>query len=65
MKYGSIFGSKYSVQTEYGEWDTTFTMELLDTFIGEYYKKLRKGGTLIIPLIFGKSRMSQTITRKA
>ena len=42
MKYGSIFGSKYSVQTEYGEWDTTFTMELLDTFIGEYYKKLRK-----------------------
>lgn len=48
MKYGSIFGSKYSVQTEYGEWDTTFTMELLDTFIGEYYKKLRKGGTLII-----------------
>ena len=48
MKYGSIFGSKYSVQTEYGDWDTTFTMEKLDTFIGEYYKKLRKGGTMII-----------------
>jgi site-specific DNA-methyltransferase (adenine-specific) len=48
MKYGSIFGSKYSVQTEYGEWDETFTMEKLDEFIGEYYKKLKKGGTVII-----------------
>ena len=48
MKYGSIFGSKYSVQTEYGEWDTSFTMEKLDEFIGEYYKKLKKGGTIII-----------------
>jgi len=48
MKYGSIFGSKYSVQTEYGEWDTSFTMEKLDEFIGEYYKKLKKGGTMII-----------------
>ena len=48
MKYGSIFGSKYSVQTEYGEWDTSFTMEILDNFIGEYYKKLKKGGTMII-----------------
>lgn len=48
MKYGSIFGSKYSVQTEYGDWDTNFTMEILDNFIGEYYKKLKKGGTIII-----------------
>ena len=48
MKFGTIFGSKYSVQTEYGEWDTSFTMEKLDEFIGEYYKKLRKGGTMII-----------------
>ena len=48
MKYGSIFGSKYSVQTEYGEWDTSFTMEKLDEFIGQYYKKLKKGGTIII-----------------
>ena len=48
MKYGSIFGSKYSVQTEYGDWDTCFTMEILDNFIGEYYKKLKKGGTMII-----------------
>ena len=48
LKYGSIYGSKYSVQTEYGEWDTSFTMEKLDEFIGEYYKKLKKGGTMIV-----------------
>jgi len=48
MKYGSIYGAKYSVQTEYGDWDKDFTMEKLDEFIGEYYKKLRKGGTMII-----------------
>tara|TARA_B100000674_G_C37860576_1_gene924603 strand:- start:387 stop:1337 length:951 start_codon:yes stop_codon:yes gene_type:complete len=48
MKYGSIYGSKYSVQTEYGDWDEQFTMEKLDQFIKLYYKKLRKGGTLII-----------------
>lgn len=48
MKYGSIFGSKYSVQTEYGDWDENFTMEILEDFIKEYYKKLRVGGTIII-----------------
>ena len=48
MKYGSIYGKKYSVQTEYGDWDTNFTMEKLDEFIGEYYKKLKKGGTMIV-----------------
>ena len=48
MKFGTIFGSKYSVQTEYGEWDKSFTMDILDKFIGEYYKKLKKGGTCII-----------------
>lgn len=48
MKYGSIYGKKYSVQTDYGEWDNHFTMEILDEFIAHYYKKLRKGGTLIL-----------------
>lgn len=48
MKFGSVYGSKYSVQTEYGEWDTSFTMEKLEGFIEEYYKKLKKGGTIII-----------------
>jgi DNA modification methylase len=48
MKYGTIYGKRYCVQTDYGEWDSNFTMEELDKIIGEYYKKLRKGGTLII-----------------
>ena len=48
LKYGTIYGKKYCVKTDYGDWDTNFTMESLDQFIGEYYKKLRKGGTLIM-----------------
>lgn len=48
MKYGTIYGKKYCVKTNYGEWDSDFTIELLDTFIKEYYKKLRSGGTIII-----------------
>jgi len=48
LKYGSIYGKKYCVKTDYGNWDTDFTIETLDKFISEYYKKLRKGGTLII-----------------
>jgi len=48
LRFGSIYGSKYSVQTEYGDWDKNFTMEMLDKFIGEYYKKLVTGGTMII-----------------
>jgi hypothetical protein len=48
MKYGTIYGKKYCVQTNYGEWDSDFTMEKLELFIIEYYKKLKKGGTIII-----------------
>ncbi len=48
MKYGTIYGKKYCVKTDYGTWDSEFTMEILDKFISEYYKKLRNGGTLII-----------------
>jgi site-specific DNA-methyltransferase (adenine-specific) len=48
MKYGSIYGKKYCVKTQYGDWDSEFTMDKLKSFIVEYYKKLRKGGTLII-----------------
>ena len=48
MKYGSIYGKKYCVKTQYGDWDSDFTMDKLKQFIGEYYKKLKKGGTLII-----------------
>uniref|UniRef100_A0A6C0C1P8 DNA methylase N-4/N-6 domain-containing protein n=1 Tax=viral metagenome TaxID=1070528 RepID=A0A6C0C1P8_9ZZZZ len=48
MKYASIYGKKYCVKTDYGAWDSEFTMDVLDTFIETYYKKLRKGGTMIM-----------------
>jgi len=48
MKYGSIYGKKYCVKTDYGEWDSKFTMDMLEQFVAEYYKKLRPGGTLIM-----------------
>ena len=48
IKYGTIYGKKYCVKTDYGEWDSEFTMEILEQFISEYYNKLKKGGTLIL-----------------
>jgi len=48
MRYGTVYGKKYAVKTNFGEWDNEFTMEVLDAFIAEYYKKLRTGGTLIM-----------------
>lgn len=48
LKYGSIYGKKYCVRTNYGKWDSQFTMEILEDFVKQYYKKLRQGGTLII-----------------
>jgi DNA modification methylase len=48
LRYGTIYGTKYCVKTDYGEWDKTFTIETLELFIKEYYDKLRIGGTLIM-----------------
>lgn len=48
MKYGSIYGKKYCVKTDYGNWDNDFTIDKLEIFICEYYKKLKNGGTIII-----------------
>lgn len=48
MNYGTIFGKKYSVKINYGIWDETFDLNKLEKIIEEFYKKLRKGGTLII-----------------
>jgi site-specific DNA-methyltransferase (adenine-specific) len=48
LKYGSIYGAKYAVTTDYGEWDKNFTMDILYKFIKEYYRVLVNGGTLII-----------------
>ena len=64
MKYGTIYGKKYCVKTDYGEWDSEFTMELLDTFIGEYYKKLKKGGTLIMFFDLWKISLLKDIMEK-
>lgn len=47
-KYGTIYGKKYCIKTNYGEWDNEFNTETLEEFIKEFYKKLKKGGTLII-----------------
>lgn len=48
LNYGSIYGKKYAVITDYGDWDSTFTLEILKKFIEEYYRVLRNGGTCII-----------------
>ena len=48
LKYGTIYGKKYCVKTNYGDWDNNFTMKILEQYICEYYKKLKNGGTLII-----------------
>ena len=48
MRYGSIYGKKYAVKTQYGDWDSEFTMQELELIIEQYYKKLKKGGTLIM-----------------
>ena len=48
LQYGSIYGAKYAVQTNYGKWDSDFTMEELDDFVGQFYRVLRPGGTCII-----------------
>lgn len=48
LKYGTMLGKKYCKKTDFGNWDSEFTVETLDTIVGEYYKRLRKGGTVII-----------------
>jgi len=48
MRYGTVYGKKYCVKTYYGDWDSKFTVDILEKFICEYYKKLKTGGTMII-----------------
>ena len=48
LKYGTIYGKKYCVKTDYGDWDKNFTIEILDKYIKqEYYQKLKKVGLLL------------------
>lgn len=48
LKYGSIYGKKYAVVTNYGDWDSEFTMEKLKVFIDHYFRVLKNGGTMIM-----------------
>jgi len=48
LKYGSIYGKKYAVRTNYGEWDSEFTLESLAEFVTQFYRVLRKGGSCIV-----------------
>ena len=48
LKYGSIYGKKYAVKTNYGDWDSQFTMEKLNLFIRHFYRVLRDGGVCIV-----------------
>ena len=48
IKYGSIYGTKYAVQTDFGDWDAQFSLEKLQNFISEFYRVLKKGGTAIV-----------------
>lgn len=47
-KSDAKYGKKYAIQTDYGTWDSQFTIDTLDTFIGEFYRVLKKGGSCII-----------------
>lgn len=42
------YGDKFAIQTDYGDWDSRFTLEILHKFIQEYYRVLKPGGTCII-----------------
>lgn len=48
LKYGSIYGKKYAVKTNYGEWDSQFTMEQLELFTKHFYRILKPRGTCIV-----------------
>ena len=48
LKYGSIYGKKYAVTTDYGDWDSQFTIEKLELFMAHFYRILRDGGTCIV-----------------
>ena len=48
LKYGSIYGKKFAVTTDYGDWDSEFTMEMLEMFMKHFYRVLKDGGSCIV-----------------
>ena len=65
MKFGSIYGKKYAVVTDYGDWDNDFTMEILEKFVTHYFRVLKNGGTLIIFFDIWKITPLKEIMEKA
>lgn len=47
-KTDETYGTKYAIQTDYGEWDRQFTLDQLNTCVEEFARVLRIGGTCII-----------------
>jgi site-specific DNA-methyltransferase (adenine-specific) len=64
LKYGTIYGKKYCVKTDYGDWDNDFTIETLEKFVKLYFDKLKNGGTLIIFFDLWKIETLKTILEK-
>jgi site-specific DNA-methyltransferase (adenine-specific) len=64
LKYGTVYGKKYCVKTDYGDWDANFTIETLEKYIVEYYRKLKKGGTVIIFFDLWKIETLKTLLEK-
>ena len=48
LKYGDVLGKKYAYKTDYGDWDSNFTMEEIEFFMKEYYRILKPSGTCIV-----------------
>jgi len=48
IRFGTIYGKKYAVKTQYGDWDSNFVMDDLEKFVEKFHRKLRDGGTVII-----------------
>ena len=47
-KVDEKFGKKYAITTEFGEGDSSFTIDDLEKAINEFYRILRPGGSCII-----------------
>ena len=48
LDYGSIYGKKYAVQTNYDAWDKQFNIDTLQQYIEQFYRVLKHGGVCII-----------------
>ena len=65
LKYGTIYGKKYAVKTDYGSWDKDFDLTKLKSFVEEYYRVLVNGGTCIIFFDLWKITLLHDIMVKA